>query len=73
MEVGRCHLPLKINVAGVIPPIFALALTGMIAQLGHASFLGPFQNVVQELGQGKPYGVLFIGAGIIFFAFFYTA
>ena len=67
------HLPLKINVAGVIPPIFALALTGMIAQLGHASFLGPFQNVVQELGQGKPYGVLFIGAGIIFFAFFYTA
>ena len=70
------HLPLKINVSGVIPPIFAsslLLLPSTIASFNAASVPGWLQTVVAALGQGQPLHMLLYAAGIIFFAFFYTA
>ncbi|MDR1034734.1 MAG: preprotein translocase subunit SecY [Holosporales bacterium] len=70
------HLPLKLNNAGVIPPIFAsciLLLPMTIVSFGVAeqdSFLGAFSRIFNH---GQPlYLVCFAGA-IVFFAFFYTA
>jgi preprotein translocase subunit SecY len=82
MQADRSHLPLKLNTAGVIPPIFAsslLLLPLTITQfagnsLSPESKLG--QVVVtlnQYLGHGKPLYMLLYAAGIIFFSFFYTA
>jgi preprotein translocase subunit SecY len=70
------HLPLKLNTAGVIPPIFASSL--LLLPITAAQFMtgsGPewLGAVVAALGRG---GVLYLGiyvALIIFFAFFYTA
>jgi preprotein translocase subunit SecY len=68
------HIPLKINTAGVIPPIFASALIS-IPQL-FAGFLQQFrwlQDIAQSLSPGSVlYTVLYVGL-IIFFCFFYTA
>ena len=70
------HLPLKINTAGVIPPIFAssillLPVTAMSFNAGS----GPswLLDVTSLLGRGQPlYMALYVGA-ITFFAFFYTS
>jgi preprotein translocase subunit SecY len=70
------HLPLKLNVAGVIPPIFAsslLLLPATVANFNAASVPGWLQTVVAALGHGQPAYMLFYAGGIIFFAFFYTA
>ena len=70
------HLPLKLNVAGVIPPIFAsslLLLPATVANFNAASVPGWLQTMVAALGHGQPLYMLFYGGGIIFFAFFYTA
>jgi len=70
------HLPLKINVSGVIPPIFASSLLLMPATM--ASFGGAggpewLATVAALLGRGQPlFMALFIGL-IVFFAFFYTS
>ncbi len=70
------HLPLKLNTAGVIPPIFASSL--LLLPITLASFsasAGPewLTTVTSLLGRGQPlYLGLYIG-GIVFFAFFYTA
>src|SRR5262249_20875346 len=67
------HLPLKINVAGVIPPIFASSILMFPAQL--AGFVGSswMQKVSEVLNPGDwRYNVLYIGL-IIFFCYFYTA
>jgi len=70
------HLPLKINSAGVIPPIFASSLLLMpatLASFGGAGGPGWLANVSAWLGRGQPlFLLLFIGL-IMFFAFFYTA
>ncbi|MEI6125385.1 MAG: preprotein translocase subunit SecY [Pseudomonadota bacterium] len=73
------HLPLKINTAGVIPPIFASSILMFpltIAQFVPRSTLDayPFiETIVQSLGPGQfAYNVLYV-AFIIFFAYFYTA
>lgn len=67
------HLPLKINVAGVIPPIFAstiLMFPNTLTSFFHAEWL---QTVQQALMPGGwHYQVLFVAA-IVFFAYFYTA
>lgn len=67
------HLPLKINVAGVIPPIFAstiLLFPATLASLIHADWI---QSVQQALHPGAwLYQVLFLVL-ILFFAFFYTS
>jgi preprotein translocase subunit SecY len=70
------HLPLKINVAGVIPPIFAsslLLLPTTVANFNAANIPAWLQNIVVLLGHGKPLFILLYAAGIMFFCFFYTA
>ena len=70
------HLPLKLNTAGVIPPIFASSLLLLpITLAGFSASGGPewLTTVTSLLGRGQPlYLGLYIG-GIVFFAFFYTA
>ena len=72
------HLPLKLNSAGVIPPIFAsslLLLPVTAAQFSSAQGGGPdwLNNIVAALGPGQPLYLLTFVAMIVFFAFFYTA
>jgi preprotein translocase subunit SecY len=71
------HLPLKINMAGVIPPIFASSIIlfpATIAQwFGHTKGLEWLGSVGIALQQGQPLHMLFFGIAIIFFCFFYTA
>jgi len=75
-EGQTSHLPLKLNTAGVIPPIFASSL--LLVPTTVASFStgqGPewLTTVTAYLGHGQPlYMFLYIGM-IVFFAFFYTA
>ncbi|WP_075216602.1 preprotein translocase subunit SecY [Mongoliimonas terrestris] len=70
------HLPLKLNTAGVIPPIFASSLLLVPATL--AGFAGTgepgwLQTTTTLLGHGQPLYMLLYGGMIVFFAFFYTA
>ena len=70
------HLPLKINTAGVIPPIFASSLLLMpITIIGFAADTGPawLTTVSAYLGRGQPLYLVIYVALIVFFAFFYTA
>ncbi len=70
------HLPLKLNTAGVIPPIFASSLLLLPATIANFSAgTGPswFQTVVAVLGHGQPLYMVLYAAMIIFFCFFYTA
>jgi preprotein translocase subunit SecY len=70
------HLPLKINVSGVIPPIFAsslLLLPTTFANFNAQSTPDWLQSIVALLGHGQPGFIGLYAAGIIFFAFFYTA
>ena len=70
------HLPLKLNTAGVIPPIFASSLLMLpltLAQFGAGSDNSWFQTVTTMLGHGQPLYMALYAAGIIFFCFFYTA
>ena len=68
------HIPLKVNTSGVIPVIFASSLLAIPATLqGMFSPDSWFQGVVRQVSYGMPlYNLLYI-AGIIFFAYFYTA
>ncbi len=70
------HLPLKLNTAGVIPPIFASSLLLLPATLaGFSSGQGPewLTSMTAMLGPGQPLYLMFYVLGIVFFAFFYTA
>jgi preprotein translocase subunit SecY len=72
------HLPLKLNTAGVIPPIFAsslLLLPLTIAQFSAQGGKGPewLLTVTTALQHGAPLYMVLYAAGIIFFSFFYTA
>jgi preprotein translocase subunit SecY len=82
MQADRSHLPLKINTAGVIPPIFASSL--LLLPLTITQFAGNsisqestggqiIQTVIQYLQHGQPLYMALYAAGIIFFCFFYTA
>lgn len=82
MAAERSHLPLKLNTAGVIPPIFAsslLLLPLTITQLAGKSVspdsLGGKVIITlnQYLGHGKPAYMVLYALGIVFFSFFYTA
>jgi len=86
-QVGRrlyagqsSHLPFKLNMSGVIPPIFASSLLLFPATL--ASFVGTgseglianaMQNVAAALGYGQPLHLVLYAVLIVFFCFFYTA
>ncbi|MGF1684881.1 preprotein translocase subunit SecY [Photobacterium minamisatsumaniensis] len=71
------HLPLKINMAGVIPAIFASSIIlfpGTLAQwFGQNENLGWLSDVSLALSPGQPLYVMLYAAAIIFFCFFYTA
>jgi preprotein translocase subunit SecY len=86
-QVGRrmyagqsSHLPFKLNMSGVIPPIFASSLLLFPATI--ASFFGTanpgtlgtwMQNIAQALGYGQPAHLVLYAFLIVFFCFFYTA
>jgi preprotein translocase subunit SecY len=71
------HLPFKINMSGVIPPIFASSLILFPATIlnwfGSSQALSGLQRVAAALSPGQPIYVLLYAALIIFFCFFYTA
>ncbi|MEO1203420.1 MAG: preprotein translocase subunit SecY, partial [Pseudomonadota bacterium] len=81
MAAQSTHLPFKINMSGVIPPIFAssiLMFPATIAQFfGQSADPSPVQRFLQtmgaNLGPGQPVYVLLYAALIVFFCFFYTA
>jgi preprotein translocase subunit SecY len=80
MQPERSHLPIKINIAGVIPPIFASSLLLMpltILQMAGAKSSpesGDWLITVSTyLQHGSPLYLLLYGAGIAFFCFFYAA
>lgn len=77
----QSHLPLKINMAGVIPAIFASSLLLLPASLGQWTTVSEnptltqeiIQNITLVLQPGQPLYLLFFGVMIIFFCYFYTA
>ena len=71
------HLPLKLNMAGVIPPIFASSIilfpTTLAQWAGNNEGMRWLQDIVGKLSPGEPIYVAMYAAAIIFFCFFYTA
>ncbi len=71
------HLPFKVNMAGVIPPIFASSLILFPATLGSWFSQGEsmrwLKDIATTLSPGQPVYVLLYAGAIIFFCFFYTA
>ena len=71
------HLPLKLNMAGVIPPIFASSIilfpTTLAQWAGNNEGMRWLQDIVAKLSPGEPIYVAMYAAAIIFFCFFYTA
>ena len=71
------HLPLKLNMAGVIPPIFASSIILFPATLagwfGSSEKLYWLKDISNLLSPGQPIYILFFAAAIMFFCFFYTA
>ncbi|MFM8480417.1 MAG: preprotein translocase subunit SecY [Gammaproteobacteria bacterium] len=85
-QVGRrvmagqtSHLPFKLNMSGVIPPIFASSLLlfpATIAQFfgtGEGQFAEVLQTMAAALGYGQPLHLVLYTVLIVFFCFFYTA
>lgn len=73
----KTHLPLKVNMAGVIPPIFASSIILFPATLGQwfgqDESLTWLQDMALALSPGQPLYVLLYAIAIVFFCFFYTA
>jgi preprotein translocase subunit SecY len=71
------HLPLKLNMSGVIPPIFASSIilfpTTIAGFFGDSNNIGFLRDIVTYLSPGQPIYILIYAAAIIFFAFVYTA
>ena len=73
------HLPLKLNMAGVIPPIFASSIILLPATLtswfgtGDGSVVNFLKDVAASLSPGHPLYMLLYATAIVFFCFFYTA
>jgi preprotein translocase subunit SecY len=71
------HLPLKLNMAGVIPPIFASSIilfpTTLAQWAGNNEGMRWLQDIVGKLSPGEPIYVAMYAGAIIFFCFFYTA
>ncbi|QCU89428.1 preprotein translocase subunit SecY [Thiomicrorhabdus sediminis] len=71
------HLPLKLNMAGVIPPIFASSIILFPASLGgwfgSAEGLGWLKDIATTMSPGQPLYIFLYAMAIIFFCFFYTA
>ncbi|HEY1284332.1 MAG TPA: preprotein translocase subunit SecY [Steroidobacteraceae bacterium] len=74
------HLPFKLNMSGVIPPIFASSLllfpatiAGFFGQNQESGLGAALQGLAASLGYGQPLHLLLYGLLILFFCFFYTA
>jgi preprotein translocase subunit SecY len=71
------HLPLKLNMAGVIPPIFASSIillpATLVSWLSTGDSMRWLKDMAGMLTPGQPIYVMFYAAAIIFFCFFYTA
>jgi preprotein translocase subunit SecY len=75
-EGQSSHLPLKLNVSGVIPPIFAssiLLLPTTVASFNAQNLPEWLQTVVTLLSRGQPLYLVLYAALILFFTFFYTS
>ena len=77
MQGQSTHLPFKINMAGVIPPIFASSIILFPATIagwfGTAEGFGWLQTLGAQLSPGQPIYILLYASLIMFFCFFYTA
>ncbi|WP_339637968.1 preprotein translocase subunit SecY [uncultured Haliea sp.] len=77
MQAQSSHLPLKVNMAGVIPAIFAssiLLFPASIAQwFGSGGSADWLQDLALAIGPGQPLNILLFTAFVVFFCFFYTA
>ncbi|KJV28847.1 preprotein translocase subunit SecY [Aquitalea magnusonii] len=77
MQGQSTHMPLKLNMAGVIPPIFASSIilfpATILGWLGNNESLGWLKGVADKLHPGQPIYVLLYATAIIFFCYFYTA
>ncbi len=73
----KSFLPLKLNMAGVIPPIFASSIILFPATLGgwfgSAENMGWLKDLAATLSPGQPLYIMLYAAAIVFFCFFYTA
>ena len=73
----QSHLPLKVNMAGVLPPIFASSILLFPATIGQWFGNRPgmewLQDISLQIAPGRPLYVLLFAIGIIFFCFFYTS
>ncbi len=71
------HLPLKLNMAGVIPPIFASSIillpATVVSWMSSGDSMRWLRDIAGMLSPGQPVYVMFYAAAIIFFCFFYTA
>jgi preprotein translocase subunit SecY len=71
------HLPLKLNMSGVIPPIFASSIILFPATVagwfGSGEGMGWLKDLASTLAPGQPIYVMLYAAAIVFFCFFYTA
>jgi preprotein translocase subunit SecY len=71
------HLPLKLNMAGVIPPIFASSIilfpTTLAQWAGNTEGTRWLQDIIAKVSPGEPLYIALYAAAIIFFCFFYTA
>jgi preprotein translocase subunit SecY len=83
-QVGRkiyggqsSHLPLKLNMSGVIPPIFASSIilfpATLVGWFGAAEGVSWLRTIAGTLSPGQPIYVMLYASAIIFFCFFYTA
>jgi preprotein translocase subunit SecY len=76
-QAQSSYIPLKLNMSGVIPPIFASSIIlfpGTIAGwFGDAQGLTWLRDLASTLSPGQPIYVMLYAAAIVFFAFFYTA
>ncbi|SFO02396.1 protein translocase subunit secY/sec61 alpha [Formivibrio citricus] len=77
MQAQSTHLPLKVNMAGVIPPIFASSIilfpATVLSWTGNSEKFAWLKAVGDKLHPGQPLYVLLYAAAIIFFCYFYTA
>ena len=76
-QAQSSHLPLKINMAGVIPPIFASSILLFPASLGNwfgqNPGMGWLQDVAILLGPNQPLYLVLFALAVVFFCYFYTA
>ncbi len=77
MQGQSTHLPLKVNMAGVIPPIFASSIilfpATVLSWTGNSEKFSWLKAIGDKLHPGQPVYVLLYAAAIIFFCYFYTA